>query len=286
MAFAFAGTLYHDEARRRAITRIYAAASGAEIIVFPIITRVADLSSWRWAFATLAAGGATLVVLALLALPRDPAPPVRPQRLRALPGVYAVLVRDHAMRLLYGAQFLRGVAWTGTLAYMGAFIDDELGYSVRAAGFALTVVGSGFLAGSLLVGGRLRRREPRLTFITATALMGALIGVMFLWRPGIGITYGLLLLIAFCGGVAEVTAITLISAETPAAQAPTMALHSSILRYGTSSGALAGGVLLALGGYRLLGGGLLLSAAAGAWTCTRSRRRWRAGDQITAPGGA
>lgn len=275
MAFAFAGTLYDGPERRRAITRIYSAAAGTQIVAFPLLTRLADSTSWRWPFAALGGASVVLVWLALAALPRDPRPPVRPGRLRELLAVYAPLAGSAATRLLYAAQFLRGVAWSGTLAYMGAYIDDALGYSVRAAGFALTATGGGFLAGSLLVGGRLRGRPPRPTFIAAVATMGALIAAAFLWRPGMGATFPLLFLVAVCGGIAEVTMLTIIAAETPAPQGPTMALHSSILRYGGATGALLGGGLLAVGDYAALGLGFPVIAALAAVACTLTRREPR-----------
>jgi hypothetical protein len=42
-----------------------------------------------------------------------------------------------------------------------------------------------------------------------------------------------------------------------------MSLHSSVLRFGTATGALVGGGLLALGGFSLLGAGLPIVAAIG-----------------------
>jgi DHA1 family L-arabinose/isopropyl-beta-D-thiogalactopyranoside export protein-like MFS transporter/DHA1 family inner membrane transport protein len=284
MAFAFAGTLFHGAARRRVITQIYSSTAAAEIIAFPIITRIADASSWRWSYASLAVSATSLIALAVVALPRDPQPARRPSRLRTLPRYYAPLARDASARMLYAAQFLRGVAWSGSLAYVGAFIEDELGYSVRAAGYAITVLGSGYLAGSLLVGGRLRTLPPRATFIAAVSVLGALSAATFLTRPPLLGTYALLLALSFVGGIAEVTAITLISAETPAPQAPTMALHSSILRYGTATGALVGGGFLTLGSYTALGCGYLVIAGLAAAACLRSRGagRTREADAVAA----
>ena len=53
-----------------------------------------------------------------------------------------------------------------------------------------------------------------------------------------------------------------------------MSLHSSVLRFGTASGALVGGGLLALGGYALVGAGLPIIATLGAlvgWLSGRAR---------------
>jgi predicted MFS family arabinose efflux permease len=262
MAFAFAGALYDAEMRRHAISRIYAVAAGVEVVGLPALAALGDVTSWRWSFAAMGSFSIVLYVLAAVALPRLTGNPQTQINLRAIARAYAPIVRFKPVALLYVAQFLRGICWTGMLAYVGAFIDDELGYSLRAAGLVWTVLGAGFLAGSLLVGGRLRLLDARRTFIVTTALLGAFIGLTFWWQAGIALTFALLFIVSTAGGAAEVTAATVISAETPAPQGPTMSLHSSTLRFGTATGALVGGALLAIGGYGVMSAGLPLFAVA------------------------
>src|SRR5206468_3864910 len=82
----------------------------------------------------LAAAGCGL--LGVIALPAD-APLARPTlSMAALRGTYAPLLAYRPVALIFGAQFLRGVCWTGLLAYDGAFIVEALHHSVQLAGLS------------------------------------------------------------------------------------------------------------------------------------------------------
>lgn len=272
MGFAIAGNSYEGDERRRVISRMFAAASVASIVGFPILTFIGSRASWRWSFVLLAVVAAAALALAAFVLERDRPAPSDPLRLRSVLGIYRPLLGYPPVTLVYAAQFLRGVAWTGMLTYIGAFLVDELDRSLQLAGLVWLVLGPGFLTGSLLVSGRLRRYDPRLTFMLTVTLMGAFIGVLFLLEPPIVLTFAVLLASAFAGGIAEVTAVTILSGESPAAQGATMALNSTVTRFGTAFGAFTGGVLLATGGYALLGVGFPIVALIAMAVCWRSRR--------------
>ena len=272
MGFAIAGNSYHGDERRRVISRMFAAASVASIVGFPILTFIGSTASWRWSFVLLACVAATTLALSSITLTKDKPAPTDPMRVRAILSVYKPLLRHQTVSLVFAAQFLRGVAWTGMLAYVGAFIDEEMGRSLQLAGLVWLVLGPGFLTGSLLVSGPLRRYDPRLTFMLTVTLMGAFIGVLFLLEPPIVLAFAVLLASAFTGGIAEVTAVTILSGESPAAQGATMALNSTVTRFGTALGALLGGALLATGGYAMLGVGFPVVALIAMIACALSRR--------------
>jgi predicted MFS family arabinose efflux permease len=272
MAFAIAGLRYHGDERRKVISRMFASASGASIIGFPVLTFVGSHASWRWSFVVLALTALVGLGLAIVTLPRHGESPAEPLRIKAVLSVYRPLIAYPPVALVYGAQFLRGVTWTGMLAYIGAFLVDELGRSVQAAGLIWLVLGPGFLVGSLLVSGWLRRFNPRRTFMLTAPLMGLLVALVFLLQPPLVTVWALLLGAAFFGGIAEVTAVTIMAAETPTSQGATMALNSSATRFGTACGALVGGALLATGGYVALGIGFPIIALAAAFTARLSVR--------------
>lgn len=264
MAYAIIGTRVAGEGRRRAIATIYAASSAGNIIGFPILSTLGDAFSWRWSFVAIAVGAACGLLLAAIELPRDRPTERSPLRLATIVAAYRPIIQVDRMRLIFTAQFLRGVAWTGMLTYIGAFATDELDASVRLTGFLWLMISPGFMVGSLLVGGRLRRVNPRAAFAITTVAMGLLIGLMLVTQPAIPLTFALLFAIALFGGIAEVAAAGIVASETPAPQGATMSLHSSILRFGTATGALIGGGLIALGGFGLLGAGLPIVATIGA----------------------
>jgi predicted MFS family arabinose efflux permease len=263
MAYSIIGTRVTGEGRRRAIATIYAASSAGNIIGFPVLSTIGDSFSWRWSFVAVAVAASFGLLLAAIELPRDRPAEHSPLRLTTVLATYRPILQHERMRLIYAAQFLRGVAWTGMLTYIGAFATDELGASVRLTGFLWLMISPGFMVGSLLVGGRLRRVNPRAAFALATTAMGALIGLLFVIQPSIEAAFGLLLVISLFGGIAEVAAAGIVASETPAPQGATMSLHSSVLRFGTATGALIGGGLIALGDFGLLGAGLPLVAAIG-----------------------
>lgn len=277
MAYSIIGTRTEGEGRRRAIATIYAASSAGNIIGFPILSTIGDAFSWRWSFVAIAVAAAFGLALAAFELPRDQPSERSPLRYSTILATYRPLIGHERMRLIYAAQFLRGVAWTGLLTYLGAFATDELGSSVRLTGFLWLTISPGFMVGSLLVGGRLRRVNPRGAFALTTTVMGALIGLMLVAQPPIPATFALLFFIALFGGIAEVAAAGIVSSETPAPQGATMSLHSSVLRFGTATGALIGGGLLALGGFSLLGAGLPVVAAIGGTV------GWLSGHPATVP---
>jgi predicted MFS family arabinose efflux permease len=273
LSSAIAGTRFTGDHRRRAISRIYASASGASIIGFPILTTVGDASSWRWVFIVLAFVALAGVALILFAVPADA--PTRTSRMRIgdIRQAYLPLLRHRPLALVYLGQFLRGACWVGMLTYVGAFFIDELGLSLSIAGFLWVFLSAGFLTGSLLVNGRLRRYDPRLTFMLTATMMGAFVAVMFLAEAPIPVSLALLFLGSLAGGVAEVTAVTVLANETTGPQGATMALNSSVVRFGTAAGASLGGALLALGGYPLVALGLPIVAVIGSIVVWFSRHR-------------
>lgn len=263
MAYSIIGTRVEGEGRRRAIATIYAASSAGNIVGFPVLSTIGDSFSWRWSFVAVAVAAAFGLVLAAFELPPDQPSERSPLRFATVLATYRPIMRHERMRLIYAAQFLRGVSWTGMLTYIGAFATDELDASVRLTGFLWLMISPGFMVGSLLVGGRLRRVNPRGAFALTTTAMGALIGLTFVTQPPIPATFALLFVISLFGGIAEVAAAGIVSSETPAPQGATMSLHSSVLRFGTATGAMVGGGLLAIGGFGLLGLGLPIVGAIG-----------------------
>ncbi|HQX63451.1 MAG TPA: MFS transporter [Thermomicrobiales bacterium] len=280
MAFAIAGIRYHGDVRRQVISRMFASASVASIVGFPILTFIASQSSWRWSFVALAFIAVAGLVFTAATLDADVISAHEPLRLRALLATYVPLLRHPPVALVYAAQFCRGVAWTGLLTYIGAFLVEQMGRSLQEAGLIWLALGPGFMTGSLLVSGPLRHIPARRTFFVTVLAMGALIAVVFVVQPPILLTWATLLGAAFFGGIAEVTAVTIMSGETPTTQGTTMALNSSITRFGTAVGALTGGLLLAVGNYSALGLGLPLVALAAALVCMGSGRGTTAGRAV------
>jgi len=84
------------------------------------------------------------------------------------------------------------------------------------------------------------------------------------------------MVISMAAGVCSVGIVSLLASESPAGAATTMVLNGSILNLGSAGGATFCGLLIALGGYRVLAFGLpvfALAAALLAWWPPRGEGR-------------
>jgi predicted MFS family arabinose efflux permease len=259
LALAIAGTRFAGDARRRAIGWTIGALSIAPIVGVPLLTAISGVGGWRAALAAggLAATGAAWFVAAVL--PPDGRRPRTPLQVRALVGAYAPVLRHRPTLRLFGVAALRAVWFLGLLTYLGAFLAEAVGLSTQQVGFAYTLAGGGYAAGTFVAGGRLGAVSPRMSVAVSSVAAGLLIGPM-LWLPNVWIVLPLLLLISLAASMCSVAVSALLAAESPAGAGTTMVLNGSLINAGTAGGAALGGVLIALGGYGALGLGLALFA--------------------------
>ncbi len=259
LALAIAGTRFAGDARRRAIGWTIGALSIAPIVGVPLLTAISGVGGWRAALAAggLAAAGAAWFVAAVL--PPDGRRPRTPLQARELVGAYAPLLRHRPTLRLFGVAALRAVWFLGLLTYLGAFLAEAVGLSTQQVGFAYTLAGGGYAAGTFVASGRLGAVSPRMSVAVSSVAAGLLIGPM-LWLPNVWIVLPLLLLVSLAASMCSVAVSALLAAESPAGAGTTMVLNGSLINAGTAGGAALGGVLIALGGYGALGLGLALFA--------------------------
>lgn len=139
--------------RGKAIAFGASAYAGGQIVGVPLATFVASGSSWRLAFAAVAAGLAVAGTLIWLRLresrsvvtptPRSPA-----AALRSSFGLWRVRV----FRTIMAGNFFLQAARLGTYAYAGALFASKFGFSTAVLGLVGALVGIGSLAGSLAAG--------------------------------------------------------------------------------------------------------------------------------------
>jgi predicted MFS family arabinose efflux permease len=207
-----------------------------------------------------------------LALPSDPPISATPFRPRSIMTAYRPFVGHWAMSTLLAGSALRAIAWMGMLTYFGAFWVEERGLSISGSGLMLMIGGTGFFCGSLAAGGRLGRFDLRLLFAATTGAAITLLGLLYTLPVEPSALVLLLFAAGFLGAVSLVALTTLLASETPAAPATTMALNSSAVSLGSAFGAMAGGGLLAIGGYGVLGSGLTAFGIASALAVWRPGR--------------
>jgi predicted MFS family arabinose efflux permease len=219
------------------------------------VTLLADIGGWRGAFAVIAAALALNALVAYRILPPD-APRARSGRpsLGAIAESYTPLIANRRMTTLYAATALFATGWMGAGTYVGAYMADEHGFSIRQVGLVYMVGGSGVFAGSLLGAGRAGSIGVARLFILSSASMALLWAILFGGGSLVGALAPTLLLgvIGLFGGMGLVSLTTLIATETPAGPSTTMVLRGSVFNLGSAFGALLGGLLLAQASYSAL----------------------------------
>lgn len=272
LPFAIAATLFNGDERRRTISWTIAALSMPPIIGVPILTAIGSASSWR--VALVIAGLAALVAACWIAavLPADRRQTAARFHPRTLLTAYVPLLHHPPSLRLLAVSALRGIWWIGLLTYLGAFLGTVVGFDPRQVGLAYALTGITYAAGSVATGSRFGAISPRLMVAASCLLGGAVVGPLLIF-PGSALFVPLLALGSLAAAVCSVGIVNTLVSESPAGAATTMVLNSAMLNGGTALGAVAGGVLIAAGGYTALGIGLpgfaLLSAILAAWPARR-----------------
>ncbi len=258
LSLAIAGTRFSGPEARRAIGWTVGALASAPIIGVPILTTIGDAAGWRIAF--LSAGAATVVATVLVAawLPPEPRPVSGPFRWRGVLGTYRPLLHDAGMRRLFGCTVTRAVTWLGLITYLGALLADEFDRSTGQIGLVYMLAGSGYFAGSLIGGGRLASLPPRRLLAVSNLVMAIALLLAFTAAFTLVITITAVVVAAFAAAVGWVALTSLITEETPVGAGTTLVLNSALLNIGASVGAGLGGILLAAGGFAVVGGVMAL----------------------------
>ncbi len=271
---AVAGSRFVGDARRRALSIITATVAAGAVVGAPLLTSIGAFFSWRIAFSFVAAIGVLSLIGFAFTFPsgRQRDSTLRPS-FGSLLRAYQPLVEDRTMVLLYSAALLQAIAWTGPFTYLGAFFEEQLGFSTREIGYGYMATGGGFFIGSLLGGGRLRGVPLVIVFTISTTSIGVLWATILTAGVGPYLTIAMLATLTMVGGIGRVAFTTLLANVSPAGSATTMVLNSSTITLGAAFGSLLGGALIGFGGFRLLGLGLPVFAFSAALMLVFTHRR-------------
>ena len=266
---AILGSRYSDDdARRSALSKIQTGQSGASVIGIPLLTTTAALLTWHAAFFALAALALVVLVALGQALASDGRQPTGRLLLREMLAPYGPLWRDRAsMALILAAWLGNGALWL-LLTYVAAFYVQQHGFSTQEVGWTYLVCGLGVMLGQLLAGGPIGRK-PGALVIWSRVVSGVFMGsAMFLPIPALA-TVALATIGLIANGASNVATVVLLTHAAPTARATTLTVNGSAMSLGSALGGALGGVLLATGGYALVGIGTLVlgvtSAAVVAW---------------------
>ncbi len=275
VAFAVAAARYAGEARRAALSRVQAVQTAGSILGAPLLTAVAAATAWRGAYVVVLAAYLLAGVLVARRLARDPRP-VGHFTARTVLAAYRPLLGDRGMLALYGASTLRALGWVGPFTYLGALYAERHGLALGQIGLAYMVASVGMLAGNLAAGRWLGRVDLRRAFAATTALLALCWAAVFALPLATPQVVALATVAAFASGIGWIALTTLLAAETPAGPGTTLTLNGSAFALGAALGSAAGGLLIGLGGYALLGVALPLATLVAALLVWRPRLRLRA----------
>lgn len=261
---AIAGALFTGDARRRAMGSIVAGMAAAGIAGIPALTLVATLASWRSSYGALGIVALVWIPLVYRLLPDDSVHDAGGIEVRKILDAYRPLLAQRPMLLLYGSTVARAIGWFGMLAYIGAFLGNEHGLSTGEIGWAYMVSAGGYFLGTKLAAGRIGDIGPRKLYGVMTSVMGLFVGLSVTLPFGPITSIAILTIGATAGGIGFVVFVTLMSTETMAGQGTTMSLNAAMMALGGALGGLFGGLFLAIGGYVLLGLGLMAFSFVGA----------------------
>jgi predicted MFS family arabinose efflux permease len=253
ISVVIAGALFQGDQQRRAVSWVVAGATGAVIVGVPALTTLAEYYGWRAAF--LALGTLTLLLLLMVLRSINPDVTVVSSRFtfREIIDAYRPLVAHWPTSSLILSMLVGNIGVWMMATYIGAFYSDRFGYSIQQIGWVYFVAGAMLLLGSLLVGGRLGALPLRPMIAASRMLMGLAVAGLFL-LPISGIAgIGLVAIQGVTTGVAMVAVVVLLSQESPAGRATTMALNGSAMSFGVALGSALGGLFLGVAGYWLLG---------------------------------
>jgi predicted MFS family arabinose efflux permease len=173
---------------------------------------------------------------------------------------------------LYTSSAFRAVTWLGLLTYLGAFLSDEIGLSIREIGLVFTVTGGGFAVGGVMAGRLMARFTPRWVVVLA-CIVGASTTSCALLSGSVGVVLPLLFITSVASSISAIGIVIGLSAESPAYPGVTMVFNGTTLNLGTAAGSALGGILIASGGYHALALGLplfaLIAAVSAWWPSTR-----------------
>jgi predicted MFS family arabinose efflux permease len=248
----FAGVASYFEGgadRAWAMGHVVGTQSLAWIIGNPIVGFLTEAVSWRLAYVVPAAVALAALATTLALLP--PAPPRR--RVGGRPeGIRAVL-RDRSARLWTLSELIAYSVWTAELTFAGAFYIQTYGASEAAVGLLLALPSAAFLVFSPRVAAVARRLGQRAVVVIGGIGMGALLLVLFTVTPSIAFTLPLFCLVAVFAALRLTGSSTLGLGQLPGRSGAMMSARTAAAQFGYMVGALAGGVVLAAGGFAGLG---------------------------------
>jgi len=245
--FAGVASYFSEGEAAWAMGYVVAAQSLAWIIGNPLIGVISEAASWRLAYLVPGAFAAAAVAAALVLAP--PGGGADPDRR----GGLAAVLGNRSARAWTVAELVAYAAWTAELTYAGAFYIETYGVGEATTGVLLAVGSLAFLVSTLNTRRLEGRVDRRVSIVIAALAMGGLLAVMMNVTPSVWFTLGVFCLLALSAGVRSTASSSLGLTQMPGRAGSMMAARTAAAQLGYMLGAAAGGAVLALSDFGVLG---------------------------------
>jgi len=252
-ALAFVGSAHDYDNRQRALSIVAAAFSVSAVLGIPLLTVIERAGGWRGAMLTIGVAGLLLAaVLARYLLGPNREIPVAWPGVPAILRAYLPLVRDFRMIAVFLGIVAVGMGTIGSVTYIGAYFVDSYGTSTGRVGLVLALAGGSYTAGSILGGANVFDPRVRGTTLGLGLLGGLAIWTVFGLQSGPVVALAALVVAFVIAGLLNIMCVTVLSYESNAGAATTMALQASVTNLGSAAGVAIGGLILGVSSYSAL----------------------------------
>jgi MFS transporter, DHA1 family, inner membrane transport protein len=272
VSVVLASTRFPVEQRRWAIGWTVSGISLAPIVGAPAITFVGEHLGWRASFLVLALLALASGLLLRGLVSADVASPTERFHLNDTLVAYRPILTNSLARSLQVSNLLRAIGWGAALTYISAYMFDIHGLSLQGVGFLFILTGCGYFVGTRLGDGRYARFSLRSVFAVSTLTMGVMFAATYLIHASLWIIITPVTIAVAAGGIGFVSLTILMAEESSAGPATTMMLRQAGFSLGLAGGGAVGGLALTLGGYELLGIGILAFSVASSAVIYRRAR--------------
>lgn len=283
--FAIVADVFPRHERGRGLGWTMAGMSMSQVAGVPLVTFMAGLAGWRWSVGGLSLVTLLLVPLAVLLVPspaRRPGPvslaatsPLASLGILRQPRVFLVLLSSFTERLGFGA----------VAVYLASYLIASYGVPYNELAWALMLVASGNLLGTLL-GGRLADRTVAKAELTLASLVGMSVAgtAAMLIQPGVWPSAALGVVWGLSGALGRPAFFWIISEISREARGAVMGMHVSLSSFSWLIAAFVGGLLIAAGGFNALAAFIAISGVLSAGSVGGLVVLLRRGRARTVPG--
>ncbi len=267
--------------RGRSVGFLTAGAGLSGVAGVPLVTLLADITSWRWSFIAVGLAGAVVWFIVLWLLPKPASHPKTPINIHIF-SRFGPLIRR---RIIWDITLINACQRTGLMVlmtYFAPFLIIKHGFSTGQTALPMAIVSAGMISASI-AGGALADTRFRLVALPIGMAISAVVG-LFIFRivpsPSLAIVLGPLYVTSIY--LVFPIVITLFTTIAGARLRGTvMSLMPISNQSGIILGPAIGGLALSLGGYEALGLVCLGIGAIGAFLATILLRERKITDATT-----